>query len=688
MSLKSDKLEQRIQEIQEFVAARIIQPELRQTVSQELDNLALSLKQGKLIVQIVGHDAALAQLLQDAIEVRESLRNGYAIRSMPLPEKLVSSVSPAVLVLSSDVEPIRYDLPANQTVVLGRDRSTCQICLPNQYGWISGQHIEIRSEEDASIHWHIRDLNSRNGTYINGQRLQVSQVLQAGDRITLGSQSATPQSPELLFEGQPSLELQKSEFGRQRVDCDSLCLILDTSQNQFNVAKQLIDRASQSQVSLLAIMVNHESHRSSNQRIEDYLADIETYLQTYGSSFKLPSLLLSLSSNNPDNQDSFNRFCQSLEAFAKRSKSEDILVKRLTSQAQSQIELIEAVLKAQTEPLEQEGQINELNSPDIKLNNWQKQIEKVVRQIKDEFKESKRNLLDEYLSNSIISKIRRSVAELEPQVTKREGAKYIQLRSITDQTIDANTTIIRFCHGDLQQWAKEEWKKIHFHQGEGGLSQLFNQTYELLDSLSASPINRSTFQIRQTVEISELPESSFEPIASETAFTEVSLFSYLYKKVRGFFGILLIFSLFGIGRQDVRELIGQFASGAFNQAPWVSFFVLLAAVWLMIYSFIKDYKRYKRTEREKGVEKLRANLASRYESIVKNRLVEEVDRSLMSALDAESQQLIDITNQARQRVDQVVAAAKLRLQERTSERKEQQTELKDALRDLQKLKRF
>jgi hypothetical protein len=49
---------------------------------------------------------------------------------------------------------------------------------------VSGQHAEIRSKEGRHA---IRDLNSTNGTFVNGQRLTQLRPLRDGDRITMGN---------------------------------------------------------------------------------------------------------------------------------------------------------------------------------------------------------------------------------------------------------------------------------------------------------------------------------------------------------------------------------------------------------------------------------------------------------------------------------------------------------------------
>lgn len=98
----------------------------------------------------------------------------------------------------------RYSLSVNQTVVLGREPN-CEIVLDSTlYKGVSRRHAEVSPLTGAQPHgslpvWQICDLNSANGTYVNGQRLHGCQTLQVGDRIRLDRNG-----PEFVFECQVS----------------------------------------------------------------------------------------------------------------------------------------------------------------------------------------------------------------------------------------------------------------------------------------------------------------------------------------------------------------------------------------------------------------------------------------------------------------------------------------------------
>ncbi len=64
--------------------------------------------------------------------------------------------------------------------LVGRNKS-CDIVLREKY--ISGEHARIWFEKGE---WYLEDLGSRNGTYINGQRIRNTVILDARDEITFG----------------------------------------------------------------------------------------------------------------------------------------------------------------------------------------------------------------------------------------------------------------------------------------------------------------------------------------------------------------------------------------------------------------------------------------------------------------------------------------------------------------------
>jgi len=76
-------------------------------------------------------------------------------------------------------------------VTLGRDPQSDLPLDPNQDLDASTRHAAVLRSGD---HFVVRDLGSRNGTFVNGHRITADQELRAGDRLRLG-----PQGPEVEF---------------------------------------------------------------------------------------------------------------------------------------------------------------------------------------------------------------------------------------------------------------------------------------------------------------------------------------------------------------------------------------------------------------------------------------------------------------------------------------------------------
>jgi pSer/pThr/pTyr-binding forkhead associated (FHA) protein len=76
-------------------------------------------------------------------------------------------------------------LRAGETVRIGRSRS-CDLALRSPDA--SRRHAEIVLVASG---WLARDLDSTNGTYVNGERVVGEHLLQPGDRIEIGSDSIT-----------------------------------------------------------------------------------------------------------------------------------------------------------------------------------------------------------------------------------------------------------------------------------------------------------------------------------------------------------------------------------------------------------------------------------------------------------------------------------------------------------------
>ena len=95
-----------------------------------------------------------------------------------------------------------FRLEPGRQFIIGRASSN-EIPIADERS--SRRHAEIFFEEGA---WHVRDLGSRNGTYVDGQKLEQAKSLVAGNQITVGSCRLT--FAKSLDEVVPPLEVEES----------------------------------------------------------------------------------------------------------------------------------------------------------------------------------------------------------------------------------------------------------------------------------------------------------------------------------------------------------------------------------------------------------------------------------------------------------------------------------------------
>jgi pSer/pThr/pTyr-binding forkhead associated (FHA) protein len=75
---------------------------------------------------------------------------------------------------------------SGERIVIGRDPSAAQILIrADDERHVSGLHVEIRFTPDGRAV--VRDLGSRNGTWLNDRRLKGEAPIEAGDRLVLGN---------------------------------------------------------------------------------------------------------------------------------------------------------------------------------------------------------------------------------------------------------------------------------------------------------------------------------------------------------------------------------------------------------------------------------------------------------------------------------------------------------------------
>lgn len=119
-----------------------------------------------------------AALLVLTILARMAGRGKYRGEHPALPQN-----SPMEITLEDLNNPMRYyHLPPMERILLGSARAETDVCVEDDED-ISDKHCEIHYH---SGRYYVRDLNTKSGTFLNGQRLYQETELHSSDVITLG----------------------------------------------------------------------------------------------------------------------------------------------------------------------------------------------------------------------------------------------------------------------------------------------------------------------------------------------------------------------------------------------------------------------------------------------------------------------------------------------------------------------
>jgi serine protease Do len=92
----------------------------------------------------------------------------------------------------------QFDLAGLQQITLGRDPKSTVAFDPQRDDAVSRRHAEIRIKNDKELYFRLADLNSSNGTMLNGERIGGEVELLPDDVIELGAGG-----PKFTFDVQP-----------------------------------------------------------------------------------------------------------------------------------------------------------------------------------------------------------------------------------------------------------------------------------------------------------------------------------------------------------------------------------------------------------------------------------------------------------------------------------------------------
>jgi hypothetical protein len=518
--------------------------------------------------------------------------------------------------------------------------------LRDNLSLISGSHAELRLFGDHA--WQIKDLGSRNGTFINGnpQKLQDWHSLNDGDLICLGSASQSEGSATFIFEVPSSEDIHPALVEVQKLlDCNILCLVIPAEPLSENIHR-FIQLAKNTFLTKFWIIVDRPGSINDDAFREVFSGIANSLKNRYQDiSFELTSLLLNpfIPSSGatvltPHAQPEFEQFWAKLESIAKES-AEATLVEWGNNKLNTIVNQIEDHLIQKSFTFQEKLKNDEDKFKELSQGNLKKQVEKICkkvdgerdsffRQVKTELSQSKVNLLDEFRQSSISYTIQKFTKQLQPHVSDQGTNRYVRLM-VRDQTTgnsmsnDVHAAAIELCHTELTNWATSEWTRIQSEYIGGGFNSFVKKSYNYLNFIPELELSEDGFSSSQTLSIqSILNVSSVEPTV-ESRYKQVDFWGYMFKNLRG-----QVISIAGL----LTMVGGGIVTGGILVPILLP--VAGAAVWL-------SYKQDKEAKIEEATERLRKETTSYYQSYIKG-LVDRLVQKITGLLESEERYFREI----------------------------------------------
>lgn len=553
-----EQITQFLKQLQEIVNNKTAKHPLLERVTEELDSIARTLNAGKLKVQIFSQSPKLLETLLEFLTNQSNLTQFYQFNTFDILSRSQSAKASSELILQSNNATYQnltsWKLSPGQNILIGREHQNLSGDYRNQnslliplpmYSTVSGVHLEIRPTTDFgsnSITWQICDLNSSNGTYVNGKRLYGCQILNVGDRITLGRDNSSQKCLEFMVSNSPttvsyaSSSLLKENELTSSVDCNVACLVVDSCRNLTALEDQLIDAISKRQVMKLILITNISAGHSQLTAQENAtLTQLADWIKTRFPHlpFNLVSLPLHLThpSNfqaNPAIQQQLNRLYS--ELIISQGEFQVVFLKQLVGKLLYQLSRFEEYLEIQFKQLDAEIERIEQKLQRKEIYKLPSHLKKVIREFRDKKEQffsqakaalfrSKKDFISEFKSDSLHHRVQLLVNSLKPVVSRKDGEVSIELQD--EASREAHQVVMQFYETELADWANQQWEQVYY--GRDSLHQLIQQGNTSLSSAFFPSLPNLWQQQPQRIDVQQSLHTSLRVMPAHASYSQPSL---------------------------------------------------------------------------------------------------------------------------------------------------------------------
>ncbi|MEL7069709.1 MAG: FHA domain-containing protein [Cyanobacteria bacterium J06634_6] len=712
----TDRLKKRIDTLQSLIEQHItpdeagsqpgvsVYPPIYPPIYQGLEALRQAMTTPRLVINIVGDAPTAVSQLQATMVANEALRQHYKINAASIPAEDTPSAIASVPILklqphpqpataSGQAEETIYGLSQLSQQIIGRNPAAAQILLGDSLTLVSGRHAEMQLMDGC---WHVRDLESRNGTFINGsgQRLQGWQALQVGDRISLGSPASAPGSASFVYAETPVEPTKPPSVGMSSINtlaatlnCNVLCIILDLEKPP-TAAVQALFKQSGKAGHITEIVVVGDSSATSSSQADSTINWLQQ--QTFSVPVNYKQILKPAPSSpvvtaiqpSPGESTALEAFIESLSKLAKR-RFDKLFADRIKAQIATLAAIVEQQIVSQKLSLQEAiAQLNNPSTtslpPDFKetAREAQRKVSSdkdwFFRQVKNELMQAKADILNDFKNSSITNKLSQFIGSMSTQTSKQKGAYCMRLHA-PDGNANVHEQTMALISSELASWVQHEWEKVaitHVSRGFQGLVEQSRETLKIAPALTLPP---TLFAPLQTIDPYQDLQGSLVAHETESRYPKQNILSYLLKNLRGqLFGIVGLLSIVGGGFGII--------SGGRNTLMLIAAPVVII---FLCFAFLKERK----ANQAQAEEKLKKETLTYYQSIAKDMADRQV-RRLTAALELEDRKFKEALEQVAKVYVGFVSKAEQSKKENNAQLKDYDAQLNAIEKDCSMLQRL
>jgi pSer/pThr/pTyr-binding forkhead associated (FHA) protein len=558
MPYKLESLIQCLNATQQFTNARIDREPIFGDVLHKLKAISESLNSRRLGIQIFGRFPLLAQGFYHSLGQSQAIQQAYQLEISEFPTISQSppqrSATKLTLIANAETgqKESHYELLPNQSILIGRDSQilsqdlrsqNAQIIALSSYSRVSSVHAQIQAVAnpgDSVTRWQIWDFGT-NGTYINGQKIKGCQTLNSGDKITLAHSTASNKAPEFVFQSTTSAD-ENGEV--QQSMGEVVCLVVAPQQLLTTDEAKFVDRVSKFDVAAFLLIVDTSGLTDQFvQKVDVDLKNLYNQLQTQYPVLAESMLLKHLELHpfyqettqttvQPATQQGLEWLYGVLGNLA--SNRNEILAERIAKELNVQIARIEQFLNQQEAILDSNILRTQSLLNSKTLIDWEKQIQKNFSRINEEkgdlfsavnneLRRSSSDFSSPIVAGSLMQKVKSSIDEFYPTVTKDKNQVCIQLRA--KNNLEIHAFLLQFCKDQIAVWVKEEWNRICTLYA-GGLNSLIQNSYATLNCLPSLALSNSFSHPVPQVDIQRSLQVSFVDVEASMSFHDGSTDSF------------------------------------------------------------------------------------------------------------------------------------------------------------------